>query len=287
MEIGEFLSLNKEARAARLRNKDLVVLRDLRIDNLGETATLYEVRKRMHDLLGDIKDAVGQLTRLGIRHFVIATDHGHLVFPEVQPEDIFPAPDGVWLLTKRRVLLGSQLQSRQGVLSLDAPALGIQGDAETLATPRGFGVFTAGSGYFHGGLSLQECVVPLLELRADAPIEPSGWGSQVQLTYHKESFSSRALSLKALLISMAPDEQKRVRVEAYARADPKAPKVGEATECDARDEVTHEIVLRAGEMVAIPMLLDSDFAGAEIEIRAVDSESVVLHRLRLKNGMLD
>lgn len=287
LELGEFLSMAKATRQARVRDRNLIVVRDLRIDNLGETATLHEVRKHMHDLLGDIKDAALQLTKLGIRRIVVATDHGYLLFPEIRPEDVFSPPDGVWILAKRRALLGAQLQARKGVTAINAASLGIQGDVEALATPRGYGVFSAGSGYLHGGLSLQECVVPLLELQSAAASNTSEWGSQVQITYHKDRFTSRALNLKALLIAMSPSESRRMRIEAYVGPETKATKVGEATECDARDDVTNEIVLHAGVEAAVPMLLDSEFSGDSIEIRATDSDGIVLYRLELKNGMLD
>lgn len=287
IEMGEFLSLNKEQRASRVRNRDLLVLRDLRIDNLGETATLHEVRKHLHDLLADIHAAIMQVTRLGYRHVVVVTDHGHLLFPDAPPEALIAPPEGQWLLAKRRVLLGAPAQGKKGVLTFDAPSLGIQGDATMLASPRGFGLFSGGSGYVHGGLSLQECVIPALVLHATAPAEPAGWGSQVQISYAKSSFSGRAIYLKVSLITMAPDAELRVRVEAYAGPEPKAAKVGEAAECDARDEVTHEVVLRAGGPAGVPLLLDQDFAGDAIEVRAIDREGVVLHRLTLKNGMLD
>ena len=46
--------------------------------------------------------------------------------------------------------------------------------------PNGFGVYSAGSGYFHGGLSLQECVLPLIILRAIG-LEPAAMEHRLKM----------------------------------------------------------------------------------------------------------
>jgi hypothetical protein len=43
--------------------------------------------------------------------------------------------------------------------------VGIQGDVQEVCLPIGFRVFSDGEGYFHGGLSLQEAVVPVIVFR--------------------------------------------------------------------------------------------------------------------------
>jgi hypothetical protein len=288
VEISEFLSLTSVSKQkARLKNADLVVVRDSRIDRMGETITLREARKYMTDLLGDLKAAITQLVRLGYDYFVIVTDHGHVLLPEVLPGDVVPeSPIGEWPLKKRRSLLGRQIKASKGTTVLNAAHVGIQGDAAELVVPNGFGVYSAGSGYFHGGLSLQECVLPLITLRAkDHPTEQAGY--ELEIHYRSDTFTSRVIGLKVWFNSMF-EKSIRVRIEAFDGSDPFARQIGEAADCDARDEVTHEVTLTAGQDTPVPVLLDPDFDGDQIEIRATNPDApVVWKRLTLKNGVMD
>jgi len=288
VEISAFLSLPSAAkRRAYLKNADLVAVRDSRIDRMGETITLREARKYMTDLLGDLKAAVTQLVRLGYCYIVVATDHGHVLIPEVLAGDVVTeSPTGEWPLKKRRSLLGRQIKEGKGTTILSAAHVGIQGDAAELVIPNGFGVYSHGSGYFHGGLSLQECVLPLITLRAKGhPAEQES--DELEIHYRSDAFTSRVIGLKVWFNSLL-EKSIRVRIEPFDGSGPSARKVGDAADCDARDEVTREITLIAGQDTPVPVLLDPDFEGNEVEIRATNPEApVVWARLTLKNEMLD
>ena len=61
--------------------------------------------------------------------------------------------------------------------------------------------------------------------------------------------------------------------------------VGEAADCDARDPATGLITLQKGEETQVPLRLEDDFDGDEIEVRATTAAApgVVLGRKQLKN----
>jgi hypothetical protein len=64
--------------------------------------------------------------------------------------------------------------------------------------------------------------------------------------------------------------------------------VGEAADCEARDEKTREVTLPANKETPVPVLIDPDFEGTEIEIRVSDPQTrVVWAKRKLKNAMLD
>lgn len=288
VEISDFLSLTTKAqRERKLKNADLVIVRDSRIDSMGETVPLREARRYMSDLLGDIKTAANQFARMGYRYQVITADHGHVLLPEILPGDVVSsAPNGDWMWSKRRFLLGRQVRESAGTRVFNARKLGIIGDISELVVPNGFGVYSDGSGYFHGGVSLQECVLPLIVLRANPPAGAAA-PEEVHLSYRTNQFTSRVLGLKAWFNSLLTPNI-RVRIEVYDGPGANARKVGEAAECDARDDTTHEITLTAGQEIQIPILIDADFSGESIEVRAIQADtSVILHRLTLKNAMME
>ena len=287
IEISQFLShTNAINQEAELSDADLVVLRDSRIDALGETINPREARRFMTEMLSDLKAAVLQLARLGYSKVVIVSDHGHLMFPEILSGDVVTTPKGEWLLSKRRARLGKQVQEIPGSVVFPASQVGIHGDPAEFVTPKGFGTYSMGSGYFHGGLSLQEAVIPVLNFQSTLhPTEQSG--DEINLRYRSDFFTSYVIGLKVWYNSLVSQEL-RVKIEAFSGSGRNARKIGEVAECDARDPLTYEVVLEAGKETAVPLLLDSDFEGDTIEIRATNPDApVVWDKLTLKNNILD
>ncbi len=126
-----------------------------------------------------------------------------------------------------------------------------------------------------------------MELR-QAPAEAGG--RTIEIRYKRDTFTTRAIGLTLhygtsnLFGEPVPV---RVRVEAYDGTTAKAKVIGEVADCDALDHTTREVVLKPNAETSVPVLLDQDFSGQSIEIRATDAAGVVLARKSLKNQMLD
>jgi hypothetical protein len=285
--LGDWLDATDKKRKALADRADLLVVRVPDIDELGEHVSLRQARKHMSGLLGELKSAVTQTVRLGYGVIVIAADHGHVLLPEVLPGDTVSAPEGRWGLSKRRVRLGAQLKERAGALVFNPAHLGIHTDAADYVVPSGFGVYASDAAYFHEGLSLPECVIPVIELRPKVRPEGSGKQQQIELRYPRDKFTSQVIGLKVYYAALF-GEPLRIRLEAYDAASPKGAPVGEAADCAARDENTHEVTLQPNAETDVPVLIDRDFTGAAAELRAIAPDSgVIWARLKLKNGILD
>jgi len=192
------------------------------------------------------------------------------------------------VLRKRRSLLGRAQSSGAGALTLPARDVGIVGPAGAIpdfVAASGFKTFTDGAGYFHEGLSLQECVVPVVVVQLDKPQTTSG-GEQVKITYRSDRFTSSVVGLKLLLTSMF-EPSLVIRLEAFDGTGPKATMVGHAADCDARNPVTGEVTLQAGGETSVPLVIDAEYDGRQVEVRAIDPRTgAVLDRLPLKNDRL-
>jgi len=285
--LDEWLDYTDKKQAALAGKTDLLVLKVPDIDELGEHIGLRQARKHMSGLLGDLKTAAVQLARLGFQSVVIAADHGHVLLPEVLPGDTVQAPEGQWGLTRRRVRLGTQLKQRPATLVFKPEFLGIRTDAPDYCVATGFNVYATDANYFHEGLSLQECIVPVLELRPKGKPETSSKHQEVQIRYARDRFTSQVIGTKVHYASLL-NEPLQIRLEAFDTADPKGPPVGEAADCAARDENTHEVTLTPNVETEVPVLVNPDFRGAAVELRAMSSDRMMVWaRLRLKNGVLD
>ena len=65
-------------------------------------------------------------------------------------------------------------------------------------------------------------------------------------------------------------------------------RVGEAADCGERDPATGLVTLVQGATASIPLRIGDEFSGEELEIRATEPITGVVHsRLRLKNSTLE
>jgi len=284
IEINDFLDQKSKTQSALLKNKELVVIRDTRIDRMGENVSLREARRYMTDLLGDLKSAVRQVAKLGYQRIIIAADHGHVLLPGINPGDIAQNVSiGEWKMNKRRFKLGQQIKETPTTIMFKAEHVGIHGDVKEFITPSGFGVFSAGTGYFHGGLSLQEAIIPVIDVRAKIVPKTQMGGDLFEIHYRSDTFTSHVVGLKIWYASVL-SQSRRIFIEAYSGSE----KIGEAAECDARDSISHEIKVVAGQETAVPILINSDFKGNKVQIRVIDLDNpIILASLELKNGILD
>lgn len=272
----------------KLQNVDLLVVRTQDPDAIGENLGQWRARRYLSDVIGDIASVVKSVVSSGFTRVLISADHGHVMLPEIPAGDVIQGPPGGWLENKRRCRLGSGLSGGSGTITLKAGHVGIQGDVQEICLPIGFRVFSDGEGYFHGGLSLQEAVVPVIVFRADLEKQTVSGKPEVDVRYRSDRFTSRVIGLKFFLHGDIFGTPAQVRIEAYDGKGAKANLVGEAADCEARDEKTREVTLQANKEAPVPMLIDPDFDGPEIEIRVSDPQTrVVWAKRKLKNSMLE
>lgn len=274
--------------SAKLKDAELLIIRTQDPDAIAESLGAWRARRYLSDVIGDIAAAVRSVASYGFSRILITADHGHVMLPEIPAGDVVLSPPGTWLESKRRCRLGKGLSGGQGTITLKAGNVGIQGDVEEICLPIGFRVFSAGYGYFHGGLSLQEAIVPIIAFKAGGGTPTSTGKPEIDIRYRSDRFTSRVIGLTVYLESDIFSTPAVVRIEAYDGTGAKAQRVGEAADCEARDEKTRDITIQANKETPVPMLIDPDFDGLEVEIRVIDPGTrVVWAKKKLKNSMLD
>lgn len=274
--------------SAKLKETELLVVRTQDPDAIAENLGAWRARRYLSDVIGDIAAAVRSVTSCGFSRALITADHGHLMLPEIPAGDVVQSPPGTWLESKRRCRLGKGLSGGQGTITLKADVVGIRGDVEEICLPIGFRVFSDGDGYFHGGLSLQEAIVPVVVFMAGGETPTTPGKPEIDIRYRSDRFTSRVIGLTVYLESDIFGTPAVVRIEAYDGTGAKAQLVGEAADCEARDEKTRDITIRPNRETPVPVLIDPDFDGLEVEIRIADPAThVVWARKKFKNSMLD
>jgi len=278
--------------SAKLEGIDLFVVRTQDPDAIAENLGPWRARRYLSEVVGDIAAAVRKVKNLEFTYVVIAADHGHVMLSESAPGDVVQSPPGAWLESKRRCRLGSGLAGGPGTMTFKAGHVGVTGEVDDICLPIGLRVFSEGDGYFHGGLSLEEAIVPVIAFRAKKESAPVGEKPHIDVRYRADKFTSRVIGLTLTYslgqMSAFGNPPVDVLVEAYDGSGGKAALVGKAADCEARDERTGSVRLEPDKDTGVPVLIDPDFDGPEAEIRVSDPETrVIWARLSLQNAILD
>jgi hypothetical protein len=249
----------------------LALVRYHRIDLNGESHApdLFRMIKVHTDYL---LRAVRRLSDLGFTDIFLFTDHGFMVFPERHSGNKAAKPDGNWTLAKERVLAGNGSENPETV-RFTAQDLGVSGDIDHLVFPKTLATFTEGVLYYHGGLSIQECVIPSLHIRSDhaEPLAKPSW--ELRLGYRGKSTGIATTRRPMIEIAAFSEDMFQQDISFNLIAiSPSGEIVGSAASSDFTDKNTGHVSLRTGQTAKIPLRLAEEFNGA-FEVRAQDTET--------------
>lgn len=262
---------------------ELVVLRSWEIDSQFENNP-KNAPKVILDELKILRVAITMLQSQGFNEVVIVTDHGFFMNRQAAEGDVCPKPAGDWYLTHERIALGSG-NADQHHFVMPANKAGIKGDYSQLAGPRTMAAYSRGKLYFHGGASLQECVVPVMEVKLKGKAKATQQ-TIVTLTYKKDAkaITSRRPIVELSVTSDDLFAQTEILLEAHNEA---GDVVGEAKIGGVVNAATRTVSLQPGDSQKVTIIMDEDFEGAFI-IKALNPNTLAeCTRLKLKTNYLD
>lgn len=191
------LALSSTKLAKEVAGKDLVVVRSVDIDAIGEAGS-HLARNVMDTVIDNLVQAVRKLAKVGVARAVIASDHGHLYAAEDRDDSMkITAPGGDTIELHRRCWAGRGGETPPACIRVPARSLGNDSDFD-LVFPTGTGVFKSGGdlAFHHGGPSLQEVVIPVLTFRS-AMTEETGRGKpELALSDVPSAITNRMFSVK-------------------------------------------------------------------------------------------
>jgi len=263
----------------------LLIVKTADIDKIGETHPL-EARRMIPGLVRKIITGVNRVQDKGFNQVVIATDHGFVLLDEQQAGDTVSKPPGEWIAIKDRCLLGKG-SSGDGVLVFNKTEVGIQGDFEDYIVPRSFGTFKKGHPYFHGGLSLQECILPVISVDFETKkAERFSTSIDISLSYKGAStnkITTRRPMIEISMFSTMFDEIVEFQLEAYSQDG----LVGEVAASPHVNAATNLVEIQPGQAIKVPLKMDDDYHGS-FEVRAIDPMTQVNYAtLKLKTDYVD
>ncbi len=158
----------------RIEGASLVLVRSTEIDSDGEADQLTASWASFDAILNVLQTAIAKLLHAGVERIVVTSDHGFLAVRQLGEHLRIDLPATGIGEKHRRAWVGRGGSSSGSTTKIALADFGVTSDLEIIS-PRGLGVFATGGGlqFFHGGLSPQEMVIPLLLINArEATAEP-------------------------------------------------------------------------------------------------------------------
>jgi len=247
---------------------DLLVLRAVEIDshfeNHPDTAPT-----EITNALKRIRVAIHKLKDRGFHEVVIVTDHGFFMNTHAGPGDVCAKPPGNWIGVHDRCSLGDGAGDGNH-MEVSAEKMGIRGDFAKFAAPHSLASYRNGLLYYHGGISLQECVVPVITMQLKASSQPSLHQASVTMSYKN---GAKAITTRMPVIDLSIETAElfsrendfEILLEAH---DSRGEVVGEAKAGGVVNPATGTLSLKPGDKVQVTIKMQMDFEG-KFKIKAL------------------
>lgn len=233
-----------------IQNAQLILITSQEIDELGEADNMPQARLQIDGVLSQLRRGVRVLADHGIKSIVLAADHGHLFADEISEDMKIDSPGGKVEDLHRRVWVGVGGNTESSCLRTPLSSLGVDSEFD-ISTPLTFAVFKAKGGaraYFHGGLSPQELVVPIVTMcsavKTTAPTTGIQWTLMPGTAKLTTRFFSVQIAGTQVESSLFGFEPPKVRIE--LRANKKCISVPVSASYGFED-ATGEVTLRLAE----------------------------------------
>ncbi|WP_153114804.1 PglZ domain-containing protein [Rhodocyclus tenuis] len=259
-----------------LPDTDLLVLRSVEIDSYFENhpdtapAEITNALKRIRLSINKLKDK-------GFNEVVIATDHGFFMNTHAGAGDVCAKPQGNWMTVHDRCALGDGSADGHHLV-VSAEKMGIRGDFPKFAAPQTLAAYRNGLLYYHGGASLQECVVPVISMQLKTATQPAVKKASVAMSYRN---GAKTITTRMPVIDLAvdtadmfsTDSDFEILLEAHNSA---GDVVGEAKAAGAVNPATGTLTLKPGDKVQVTIKMQMEFEG-KFKIKALHPSTYTVY----------
>lgn len=258
VDLGELLQKSTRALEKRLADAPLVIVRSQSIDGLGEMDGGLLARQIMDTVIGNLARAVRKLSRIGIEHFVITSDHGHQFSIRKEEDMLMDKPGGDTVDQHRRCWAGRGGQTPAAATRVSGAELGYDTDLDFIF-PKGLAVFRSGGdlAFHHGGPSLQETIIPVITLRIPSATVETTPDSKVKLEGYPSVLTNRTFGMR-LLVAADLFSQELIPVRLVLLAEGlEVGRCGMALDAEL-DRASGILMVQPGKLANVAMMLTRD-----------------------------
>jgi len=197
-KLDDLLPKPSKKTAEGIQSSKLILITSQEIDELGEQNNSSQARLQVDGVLGHLRRGVRVLANHGVKTIILVADHGHWFADKISEDMKIEAPGGKAEDLHPRVWVGIGGTSAPSFLRMPLNMLGVESDLD-LATPWNFACFKSkggGNAYFHGGLSPQELIIPVMTLVGSAQTEGAASGFSWTLAPGSTKLTTRFFSVQ-------------------------------------------------------------------------------------------
>jgi hypothetical protein len=222
--------------------------------------------------------AIHKLKEAGFAEVVVATDHGFFMNTHAGPGDTCTKLSGNWVNIHERSLLGEgSADSHHYCLNVEK--VGIKGDYKYFAGPLSLASYKHGMLYYHGGCSLQECIVPVIQLDLRDKSGEIFDDAIIKISYKNDS-KSITTRLPVVDISaetnqplFAGEKEFEILIEAHNK---RGDVVGEAKPGGIVNPATGTFTIKPGDRAQVIVKMNMEFEG-KFKIKAINPNTGVAY----------
>jgi hypothetical protein len=259
LDLGTLLQRSTRRLEKDLAGNELLIVRSQSIDGLGEMDGGLLARQIMDTIVGNVARAVRKLSRVGYEHFVITADHGHQFAVRKGEDMLMDKPGGDQVDQHRRCWAGHGGASAAATIRVSGANLGYDTHLDFIF-PRGLAVFRTGGdlAFHHGGISLQEMVIPVVSLRMpNEAAETASSGSRVTLENVPAVLTNRTFGMRvAVATDLFNSEPVRIRLVLLTDGQ-EVGHAGMAMDADL-DRSSGTVSIQPGRVANVAMMLMRD-----------------------------
>ena len=258
MTLGKLLQASSSKLAKTIADASVVLVRSQEIDALGESGDDWLARQLMDTIVGNLARAVHKLAGCGIERFVIVSDHGYQFSMRKEEDMRMDSPGGDTVEIHRRCWAGRGGATPPGAVRVTGAELGYDTDLDFIF-PTGLAVFKTQGGlsFHHGGISLQEMVIPTITLRMATPTQEKTSAAQVKILDYPRAITNRTFGIQ---IACDPHIFQKGSVTLKVILVAKGEQVGEAGMAAGGvfDRKTGCVTIEPGKKVSVGIMLTKD-----------------------------
>ena len=264
----DFLSLNtKTAGRELMRDHDVIYIFHNHIDKVGDTlSTEARAFEAVDEAFGQLDSIIKKVANINGSNMLLTADHGFLFQQDdVESGDMTPFPAGELAYRNRRFALGKAIAPGAGLKVFTAAALGLDGDWSA-AFPLSLGHFPlqgSGKRFVHGGISLQEVVVPVVKIHKARVDDTEQLEVELLRVPPKITTGQLAISLYQSRPAMEKVLPRTLQVGVFAKDGTSLSEIKTAT----FDSKETENRLRETTLVLVLSPASDAFNGQEVELR--------------------
>ena len=268
----------------QIANSNFILVTSQEIDEICEQGNASLAHQLMSEILAQIRRAILNLStdELGIEYFIITADHGYIFLEELEEGNKVDAPGGQTIDLHPRAWIGKGGAKSSSYIRVTEKDIGYSGSLE-LAFPKRLGCFRVkgpDNPYFHGGISLQELVVPVISISRRLSTIDKVSSDDFVFIFDKPKITNRLFSVMVTWKSPIQQrlnfvEKKHKRVRLVVTSNKKD--IGIAVQAEyGYEDGTGDIILEKDRPNYVTMMItDESIQHEQVSLKLLDPDTLV------------